>query len=325
MKIKVITGIALSALLVWLSFRGIEIGEVYRGLHKVNGTFVIASMAVMIFMQALRAIRWGLILKPLDRHLNNFTILSITNVGFLAIIAIPARLGELARPYLITQKSSITMSSALGTIFVERVLDILTVLVIAAVIFLSTPLPPWLFHAGVSLFIVTAVIFSLMIITIFRREKTTLLLAPVISRIPPRITTKIIEIIDSFIQGLGVLKHRSLFGTVVILSFIIWLADALAIYLLFLAFALNLPLTAAFVIMIILIAGIAIPVAPGFIGSWHYFCILGLGLFNVAKTEALTFAVIYHAISIGIIIALGIAFLPFYSFSLNDLKSREEP
>lgn len=325
MKIKIFIGLALSSLLVWLSFRGININEVYNGLHQIKVAFVIASLAVMLLMQTLRALRWGLILQPLDPLIDRFTIFSITSVGFLAIIAIPARLGELARPYLITKKSRIPMSSALGTILVERVLDILTVLVIAAIVFFSTPIPPWLFRAGTSLFAVTAAIFLLLIMAIFRKEKTALLLAPVLARIPSGITKKIIGIIDYFIDGLSVMKNRSLMGVVVILSLIIWLADVLAIYLLFLAFSLNLPLTAAFVLMIILIAGIAIPVAPGFIGNWHYFCILGLGLFNVAKTEALTFAVIYHALSIGIIIVLGVVFLPFYSFSLDDLKNREKP
>jgi uncharacterized protein (TIRG00374 family) len=322
MKIKVITGLALSTLLVWLSFRGIEIAEVCSGLHKINGLFVILSLAVMIFMQGLRAIRWGFILRPLDRHLNKFTIFSITSVGFMAIIAIPARLGELVRPYLLTKKSRIPMSSALGTIFLERVLDILTVLLIAAVTFFSTPLPDWLFRAGVTLFIVTSVIFFFMILAIFWKERTTTMLAPVIAGIPPRITAKLTGIIDYFVEGLGIMRHRSLLGAVVILSFLIWLADALAIYLLFQAFALNLPVTAAFVIMVILIAGIAIPVAPGFIGNWHYFCILGLGLFNVAKADALTFAVVYHALSIGIITILGLFFLPFDSFSLVELQRR---
>jgi hypothetical protein len=324
MKTNVITGLALGGLLVWLSLRGIEIKGVSSSLHKVNVFFVLSSLAVMVLMQVLRAIRWDFILKPLDPHIPAFTIFSITSVGFMAIIAIPARLGELVRPYLLTKKSRIPMSSAVGTIFMERVLDILTVLAIATVIFFLTPLPPWLFRAGVSLFAVTSIIFTLMMLAIFRKEKTVLLLAPTIARIPPRIATKIIVIIDYFIKGLSIIEHRLLFGAVIALSFLIWLADAMAIYLLFMAFSLNLPATAAFIIMIILIAGIAIPVAPGFIGNWHYFCILGLGLFNVAKTDALAFAVVYHAISIGIIIILGLAFLPFDHFSLVDLKSKKE-
>jgi len=104
------------------------------------------------------------------------------------------------------------------------------------------------------------------------------------------------------------------------LSIIIWLIDVIAIYLLFLAVGFHLPVVAAFVLMIILMIGIAIPTAPGFIGNWHYFCILGLSIFGVPKTDALTFAIIYHILSIGVVIILGLAFLPFNHFSLIDLR-----
>ncbi|EKD22311.1 MAG: hypothetical protein ACD_87C00052G0001 [uncultured bacterium] len=104
------------------------------------------------------------------------------------------------------------------------------------------------------------------------------------------------------------------------LSFFIWLIDVLAIYLLFLAFGFQLPVAAAFVLMIILIIGIAIPTAPGFIGNWHYFCVLGLSIFGIPKTDALTFAILYHFLSIGIVVVLGLIFLPFNRFSVSDLR-----
>jgi uncharacterized protein (TIRG00374 family) len=324
MIIKVFTGLALSALLVWLSLRGIDIRKVYSGLNEINGFYASASLAVMFLMQALRAVRWGMILFPLDRHISKFTLFSITNVGFMAIIAIPARLGEFARPYLLARKSPIPMSSALGTIFLERILDILAVLVIAAVIFFLTPLPPWLFRAGVLLFAVSLILFALMITAISNRGKAPHLLSSLFAALPARFKEKLSGITHYFVDGLSIMKNRSLFGGVVLLTFLIWLADALAIYLLFLAFSMNLPATAAFVIMIILIAGIAIPVAPGFIGNWHYFCIIGLEIFNVAKTDALAFAIVYHALSIGIIIFLGLIFLPFDSFSIVDLLKKRD-
>lgn len=323
MKIKVFTGLVLSALLVWLSLRGIDLRKVYLGLTEVNGFYASASLAVMFLMQALRAARWGMILLPLDRHISKFTLFSITSVGFMAIIAIPARLGELARPYLLVRKSSIPLSSALGTIFLERILDILAVLVIGAVIFFLTPLPPWLFRAGALLFAVSLALFALMITAISTRKKAPHMLSSLFAALPARFKEKLSGITHYFVDGLRIMKNPPLFGGVVLLTFVIWLADALAIYLLFLAFSMDLPGAAAFVIMIILIAGIAIPVAPGFIGNWHYFCILGLGIFNVAKTDALAFAVVYHALSIGIIIFLGLIFLPFDSFSIVDLKNRK--
>ena len=118
--------------------------------------------------------------------------------------------------------------------------------------------------------------------------------------------------------------NPALLLSVTLLSIVIWLVDVLAIYLLFLAFGLDLSVAAAFVLMIVLVIGIAIPTAPGFIGNWHYFCILGLGLFGIPKTDALTFAIIYHALSIGIVIFLGLLFLPFNRFSVADLRHQAE-
>ncbi|MBM4315714.1 MAG: flippase-like domain-containing protein, partial [Deltaproteobacteria bacterium] len=131
MKKKVFVGAALSALLVYLSIRGIDFKDVADGFRTIDYGYLLPALALLFVMQVLRSVRWGIILRPLAK-IDQLSLFSVTSVGFLAIVAIPARLGELARPYLITKKSDIKMSSALGTIIVERVFDSLTVLVIAA-------------------------------------------------------------------------------------------------------------------------------------------------------------------------------------------------
>lgn len=105
-------------------------------------------------------------------------------------------------------------------------------------------------------------------------------------------------------------------------SIVIWLVDVVAIYCTFLAFGFTLPVVAAFVVMIILMIGITIPTAPGFVGNWHFSCIVGLSLYDIPKTDAFAFAVIFHIIFIGIVIILGLMFLPFNKFSLSDLKQQ---
>ncbi|MBU0652461.1 MAG: flippase-like domain-containing protein [Proteobacteria bacterium] len=322
MKKKVIAGLALSALLVWLSIRGIEFRGVIDGFRTIRCGYVLPAVAAMFLMQLLRSIRWGIILRPIGK-VDQLSLFSVTSVGFLAIIAIPARLGELARPYLIAKKSRIPMSSALGTIFVERVLDSLTVLIIAVLALFFTPLPPWLVRSSVLFLLVTLCLFAVMIRVIVRREATLRILAPLIGRLPARYAGAVNRLIDHFIEGFRIVVDPALLFSATLLSIVIWLVDVLAIYLLFLAFGFDLPVAAAFVLMIILIIGIAIPTAPGFIGNWHYFCILGLGLFGIPKTDALTFAIIYHALSIGIVILLGLIFLPFNRFSVSDLRRQK--
>jgi uncharacterized protein (TIRG00374 family) len=319
MKKKVIAGLILSALLVYLSIRDIHFPGVADGFRTLRYGYIPPILALMFLMQLLRSFRWGLILSPLEK-IDQLPLFSVTSVGFLAIIAIPARLGELARPYLITKKSRLKMSAALGTIFVERALDSLTVLAIAVFVLFLTPLPPWLIRSSVLFLFLTLAFVSAMIVMMVKREASLRVLAPLIGKLPARYVEVVNRIISHFIDGFRIMIDPALLISVTGLSIVIWLVDVLVIYLLFLAVGFHLPVVAAFVLMIILIIGIAIPTAPGFIGNWHYFCILGLSIFGVPKTDALTFAIIYHVLSIGVVIALGLAFLPFNRFSIVDLR-----
>src|SRR5512137_408082 len=157
MKKKLTAGLLLSALLIWLSIRGVDFRGVIDGFRTIRCDYVLAALAAMFFMQVLRSVRWGLILRPLGK-VDQLSLFSVTSVGFLAIAAIPARIGELARPYLIARKSTIKMSSALGTVIVERVLDSFSVLTIAVVVLLLNDLPSWMIKSSVLLFALTLTI-----------------------------------------------------------------------------------------------------------------------------------------------------------------------
>jgi len=321
MKIKLIAGFLVSALLVYLSLRGIDFHGVARGMTTLRYGYALIFLAIIFLMQVLRSIRWGLILQPLAT-IDQLTLFSVSNVGFLAIAAIPARLGELARPYLITRRSPITMTSAVGTIFVERICDSLAVLIIALVTPLFTALPPWLTKASLVFFWITVAVAAVILFLVMRRDLALKGLRLLLCRLPGGRGLLPERILHQFSEGFNVFRNLRLLVQTILLTVIIWLIDVLAIYVMFLAFGLDLPASAAVVVMIVLIIGIAIPAAPGFVGNWHFFCILALGIFGIPKTEALSFAIIYHFLSIGMLVVLGLAFLPFNRFSLSSLRTQ---
>jgi glycosyltransferase 2 family protein len=319
---KIIIGILLSGILVYLSLRGIHFQGVAKTIQNVHLPYVLLSLSMMFLMQVLRSIRWGGILKPVA-HVDQFTLFSITNVGFLAIVAIPARLGELVRPLLISRKKTLPMAAALGTIFVERIMDTFTVLLMAGLMFPMIPLPSWLVRSVSVISIITLAAVAFFIFLILKRKNLEGLYRYLPSSVKERFAGKISNLVGHFIDGFAVIKDGKRLCWLMMLSLLIWIVDVLAIYALFLAFGYSLSIIAAFVLMFILIVGIAIPTAPGFVGNWHYACILALTLFGLDKADALTFAILYHALSIGIVLVLGLAFLPFNRFSLKDLKNRE--
>ena len=321
MNKKVILGILISIVLVYLSVRGINLQDVFRDLKNIQLSYVVYFILLVILMQWLRSYRWGVILQPMEK-IDQFSLFSVTSVGFLAIAAIPARIGELARPYLISKRSSIKMSSALGTILVERVLDSFTVLAIAVIVLFLTDLPPWMIKSSIIFFLLALVMFCFIVFLILRRDAALKLINRILSKLPGKFAHTIDEVIHHFIDGFQIITNIKFLLYLFFLSALVWLVDVLAIYMLLKAFDFTLPVMASFVVMIILIVGIAIPTAPGYIGNWHFACVLALSFFGLAKTEALSFAVVYHFLSMVIVVVLGVAFLPFNKFSISDMKKQ---
>ena len=324
MNKKVILGILISIILVYLSVRGINLQDVFRDLKKIQISYVVFFIILIMLMQWLRSYRWGVILQPMEK-IDQLSLFSVTSVGFLAIASIPARIGELARPYLISKRSSIKMSSALGTILVERVLDSFTVLAIAMIVLFFTDLPPWMIRSSIIFFLLALVTFCFIIFLILRRDTALKLINIILSKLPGKFAHKIDKLIHHFIDGFQIITNIKLLLYLFFLSALVWLVDVLAIYMLLKAFSFTLPVMASFVLMIILIVGIAIPTAPGYIGNWHFACVLALSLFGLAKVEALSFALVYHFLSMVIVVVLGVAFLPFNKFSIPDMKKQMNP
>mgnify|MGYP001207985097 CR=1 FL=1 len=316
---KIIAGILLGLVLVYLSVRGIDLRQTLSSLADVRLPWAAFCVVMLFIMQALRSYRWGVILDPLGK-VDQTTLFSVTCVGFLAIAAIPARLGELARPYLIARKSPIKMSSALGAVVVERVLDSLTVLLLVLIVVIGQDVPGWLIKSAVLFFLLTLAMLGFTVILVWRRERAIIVMSWFVRKLPQRIAPALEALIHHFLDGFSSVKNIRRLLYLFFLSALIWTIDVAAIYVLLLAFGLHLPPSAPFVVMILLIAGIAIPTAPGFIGNWHYACILALSLYDVGRSEAFSFALGYHFLSMALVVALGVIFLPFHRFSLAEMK-----
>ena len=318
-KNRLILGFLLGAVFIYLSLRGINFEEVATSFRTIHYIYIIPVLFILLFVHYLRSYRWGMILSPMEK-IDQRSLFSVTCVGFLAIVAIPARIGELARPYLISHKSNVTMSSALGSVFLERMFDILTILILFFIVAFLTPMPSWLMKSAIVFFVLILFVLALMILLLINRGAFFRIVNPVISKLPEKYFHRVEDLIDHFIRGFKMVANPGLILCVTFLSLLIWVAGALAIYILFSAFDFQLPLTAAFAVMVVVIAGTSIPTAPGFVGNFHFFCILGLEFLGIPKVDAVTYAVLYHFLSIGLAVGLGLIFLPFNMYFLSGWR-----
>lgn len=315
---RVISSFLISAFFIYLAVNGVNYKEVTAGLANIAIGYVLLFLLLMLLMQAMRTWRWGLILAPLA-DLGKLDLFAVANIGFFAIMALPVRLGELVRPYLVSRTRDVKMSAALGTIFVERVFDGIALLSLALLTPFFVPLPSWLVKATLIFLMINMALLAVVIFAVFQRARLDSLLNFIDRQLPSQWGEALGRLLHHFLDGFQIIGDASRLLQTLLLSLLIWLCDALGIYCLFLAFHLSLPPVAALVLMIILIVGIAIPTAPGFIGNWHYSCVLSLSLYGIAKTEALAFAVVYHFLTVGLTIIIGLTFLPYLKFSFAEL------
>lgn len=310
----------MGTILVYLSFRNIPVDSVLSGLQNIRLGYLFLASGLMVFMQVIRSYRWGILLSPLQK-INFLTLFSVTNVGFLFLIAIPARLGELVRPYLISKKSSIRTSAALGTVVVERILDFFTLLLFLVIVFHLIPLPHWLIHSGLVILLLILAVSAILVVLIFKRDNLLHYLEETTSKKQSgKLYSAIRGVLISFMEGSKILVMPRIFLVAFLFSILFWFVDTLALYFTLKAVGLETSFTVALTVMIILIIAISLPTAPGYVGNWHYACLLGLSIFGIPKESSLPFGIIYHFISMATTVLLGLPFLPSNSVSIDELK-----
>jgi len=324
-RINVILGILVGLLFIWLAFRGTDIEGIKSSFEAANYLYVIPIAPLTIIVLMLRSYRWGVILEPLEK-IDQWSLFSITAVGFMAISLLPVRMGELARPYLISQKSTIKMGSSLATIVVERIFDMLTLMMVLLLILMMVKLPAWIFRSACSILLVVIPLFLVLIFLAVKRDVSVKGIDRIIGKLPKTLSSRLARLLHSFLDGLQILPDLKKIFYLASLSVLIWFLVGLSTYILFSSFEsmLGLSLAAAYVVLVITALGVTLPTAPGFVGNYHFSCVLALTIFGIPKTDALTFAILLHFIQVMVTIVLGLIFLPSIKVSLPALFKGSE-
>jgi hypothetical protein len=322
---KVLIGILISIVFVYLTLRGVNTTEIWASLKNKEYMFLLPITALFLFTQFLRSIRWGIILSPI-KAIDQRSLLPISFVGFMAIILAPMRVGEIVRPYLINRKESIPISSGIGTILVERTMDLVILFALFSMVLSQISLPDWAGKSTEILIGILAAELALIVFIFWAPHKLNHILDKISYVFPEKIARSVKGLINNLVHGFRVFAHGKKVIQVFILSLTIWTLSALAVLFLFHFYGLDLGMFAAFTVSVITALGISIPAGPGYIGNFQYACMVSLSLWSVSKTDAFVFSMFYYTLNIGVNILLGIIFLPFVDVSLKGiytLKKKE--
>jgi hypothetical protein len=313
---QVVVGLTISGLALWLTLRGKDLGAIWQAMREADYRYLAPYLAVFLCIHLVRTVRWGILLEPVARipfaRLN-----AVSAVGFMALMLLPFRLGEFARPVLVADRPRLRVSAALSSVVVERVADgiftgLLLVLTLLAVPE-GTPGLRVLRLAGVVVSLAFAGLLAFLVGAYLNRARAVALARRLLGPLSPRLAERVAGMLDAFIHGLRLVPSKRKVGLFFALTALYWGLNGWGMQILAKAFDLQLTMTAAYTVLGVLVVGVMIPAGPGMVGTFQGAVVLGLSLFvspQAAAARGPAYANVLWAVQIGIQVAIGLAFLP---------------
>jgi uncharacterized protein (TIRG00374 family) len=333
--VKLAINIGLSLLMlgvcVWLVWPGatdrVELERAIDALSLAEfWPYLAGYLGLLAVTHFCRAWRWNNLLHPIGVKLAPGPLLAISSVGFLAILALPARLGELVRPALIRKKGKVSASAALGTVAVERIIDglLISIFVFGAFFAIRGPdAPGWMMPTAYAALGVFAAALTFLICALKWPEGTMRIAMgmTLLPRFAPRIATVIEEKLIAMVGGFRVLTDKKNLIVFCLWSIAYWTANGLSVWVLAQGMHLELSVVGAFAVMGLVAVGITLPNSPGLAGQYEWFTQLGLSLYLGEAVgmggQGLAFALMLHILQVVWYVAMGAVALatPWVSFA----------
>lgn len=318
--IKLLFGLLLGAAFMYLAFRKVDFTQMGEALKRANYWYIGLALVFLFFSHWVRAVRWQYLMAPIKK-VKIKHLFSALMIGYMANTFTPAHLGEFLRAYVLSKKSHVKTSSVFGTIVIERIIDVFTLLFLMALTFVVFPFPGWVTKSGYITFAGVVILLVLLIVMKRNRETSLRILNLLLRPFPQKISSKVDGLFHSFFDGVVGLKNWRHYVITTVLSLLIWTCYGAVLQVSFYAFDFvniyDLPWTATLVVLVITTISVIVPSSPGYVGTYHLLCQLSLGLFAVPKSEALTFAFVLHGVNFVPILIVGLIVASIEGVSLS--------
>ncbi len=319
---------AIAILLLALVLRQANLRDVWLQLR--SGRFDLVGLAVCatLLTYVLRALRWRYLLGAIGPTRYS-TALKTTIIGF-AVNFFTGRVGEVVRPYLLARQEGLSATSAFATIILERLLDMVAVLVLFAIFLLvydPQQSPVWfrdLRTGGLAAGSMGIVALAVMSFLAGDPDRAARLALGVEHVLPARAARSLSRVVHMFVAGLRAVRQPRRLAITFLLSFPLWLSIGLGIFFVTRAFGIDMPFVGSFVIIAMLVIGVAIP-TPAAVGGFEYFYQLAVTAFyGAAMDKATAAALVLHAVSFLPVTLVGIIFMAGGGMSLGRMRRLAE-
>jgi glycosyltransferase 2 family protein len=320
-------GTAVSLLCVFGLLKLIEPAQIWQAVQQARlQPLLVGGLAILSYM-SFRAVRWRYLLSNQIPYQDVF---HAQNVGYLLTQILPFRIGDITRAIMVGQRNNqVSVPLGLSTMAIERILDMLLMVLILPLALLQTnQLPGWMIRTA---WLSGGLGMGTVIFLTFMAKKR-----PHVRKVVTAVLQKVsvgkaaiwMARTDAFLNGLTVFTKWQSAGMAIGLTIIVWIPIVWAYTAVMHAFDLPISISVAVYLMCAGAFSVAAPTSPGQIGVFHAGITAAMALIGVPAPIAAGYAIVYHALNFVIMVLLGIVSLFFVpwpwknrSLSRRELKS----
>lgn len=319
-------------------------GKVWNAIQQTQWGYVLLAVLLQFLSMYIRALRWRSFLGA--PKVSTTKLFLISNIGFMGNGVFPARMGELIRPFLVGRYTPHTFSAGLATIVVERIFDLLGILLILAYVLAVFPFPAapaviadealinlgdveiagdprtWiqgLAMAGIAIF---AAMFAVVGVIAYAPEWSLRIVRWLCAPLPVGLSLKIEKFVIAFEQGATTFRRPRSFIYCLFLTFVLWIVIALSELVVFWAFGITtVGFHGALFFMVGLCFAVMFPQLPGYIGVYQLAAVLILvQTFHVDLELSYAVALVMWASQVPPIIVGGFVCLLIMGVSFTEIS-----
>jgi uncharacterized protein (TIRG00374 family) len=318
-------GVAVSLFLLWLTLRDVEFGKLVAILSGANYWWLIPALACHLLSLIARSERWRVLLGRDQVDLGS--AFWVMNIGYLISNVAPLRVGDPARAVIIDQRCKVGIPRALSTVVVERVFDVLTILLAMVLLIPFMQLPAWA-EGGARAFGALGLAALVGIVALLtQRTLTERILMAVLTRAqsvrvsPERWLARW----RNLMSGLDALNSAR--GVLIVTgwSLVTWIAMIGIFWTILQVFFPGASLVPATFLVCVEAVGWAVPAAPGNWGAFDKIAREALvGPFGFPVEPAVGYALVAHLFSYLAVNVVGVIGLMRYGLSLGEISARAQ-
>jgi uncharacterized protein (TIRG00374 family) len=313
-------GLGCSALFTYLAVRGVRLSEMGDALRESNYWWLLPAFALLAAGNLLRGFRWQYLFAPETRPPYE-PVVEAMLIGQFFNNVLPARAGEAARIVYLNQQARTSRAETVGTVISERAYDVLSVLLILFVLLPWLPHVSWLRAAGILAIALTLGMVAAYVVLKAYHARPARWLARKLAWLPFVDVERAERAAENLVHGLAALRRPRLVFAAFSWTLASWIVLGLSGWFLMRGFDLGLSPTAGILVTVAAALGMILPSSPAAVGVFEAAVLVGLNPYHIPKPEALSYALVLHALNFFPYIVVGASIL---ALRMRGLRVRPE-